>query len=91
MHKDEIIQLHTLFVQIKEEIERELSNNSIFEEYKALGIYPQHVHKSKDEHKKAIFTLGKEIASVFSTNKYSGPDRVAMRLARMGMKIGQKP
>jgi len=90
MHKDEIIQLHTLFVQIKEEIERQLANNHVFEEYKELGIFPQHVHKSKDEHKRAIFILGKEIATVFSTTKYSGPDRVAQRLERMGLRIGQK-
>ncbi|KAA0004400.1 MAG: metal-binding protein [Thermoplasmata archaeon] len=88
MQKEEIIQLHTLFAQIKNELERQSSRrNEAFEEYEKLGVLPHHVHKSKDDHKKAVFILGKGIALEFSHDKYSGTGRVAERLARMEARI----
>ena len=88
MQKEEIIQLHTLFAQIKNELERQYSGrNEAFEEYDKFGVFPHHVHKSKDDHKKAVFILGKGIAQVFSHDKYSGAGRVAERLARMEARI----
>ena len=50
-------------------------------------MLPHHVHKSKDDHKKAVFILGKGIALEFSHDKYSGTGRVAERLARMEARI----
>ena len=35
-----------------------------FTKYKELRISPIHVHRSKDEHKQAIFVLGSELASM---------------------------
>jgi hypothetical protein len=88
MQKEEIIQLHTLFAQIKNELETQSSNNNgSFEEYDQLGVLPQHVHKSKNDHKKAVFVLGKEIAQIFSHNKYSSIGRVSERLYRMERRI----
>jgi len=88
MQKEEIIQLHTLFAQIKNELERQSSRrNEAFEEYEKLGVLPHHVHKSKDDHKRAVFILGKGIALEFSHDKYSGAGRVAERLARMEARI----
>jgi len=87
MQKEELIQLHTLFVQIKEEIEKKLNVNGAFKEYEELGVLPHHIHKSKNAHKKAIFILGKEIAEVFSHNKLSSLSMVAKRLERMEAKI----
>ncbi len=88
MQKEEIIQLHTLFAQIKNELERQsVDNNGAFMEYEKLGVLPHHVHKSKNDHKKAVFILGKEIARIFSHNKYSGIGRVAERLSRMERRI----
>lgn len=88
MQKEELIQLHALFVQIKNEIERQLpEKNGIFHEYEQLGIMPQHVHKSKSSHKKAILILGKEIAEYFSNNnKYASLAKMAQRLERMSIK-----
>jgi len=84
MQKEEIIQLHTLFAQIKNELEQQFSSSaSTFEEYAELNVLPHHVHKSKDDHKRAVFVLGRVIANVFSHDKYSGTGRVAQRLARM--------
>ncbi|HDS58684.1 MAG TPA: metal-binding protein [Thermoplasmatales archaeon] len=84
MQKEEIIQLHTLFAQIKNELEQQFSSpTAAFEEYEQLGVLPHHVHKSKEDHKRAVFILGKVLAQVFSHDKYSGTGRVAERLARM--------
>lgn len=88
MQKEEIIQLHTLFAQIKNEIESQSShNNGAFMEYEKFGVLPHHVHKSKNDHKKAVFILGKEIAQMFSHDKYSSIGRVAERLYRMERRI----
>jgi len=88
MQKEEIIQLHTLFAQIKNELEHQFpSPASTFEEYENLKVLPHHVHKSKDDHTRAVFVLGKVIANVFSHDKYSGTGRVAQRLARMETRL----
>ncbi|MCD6512620.1 MAG: UPF0058 family protein [Thermoplasmata archaeon] len=87
MQKEELIQLHTLFVQIKEELQKRMDLNGAFKEYEELGVYPHHIHKSKNAHKKAIFILGMEIAKVFSHNDLSSMGRVAQRLQRMEAKI----
>jgi len=87
MQKEELIQLHTLFVQIKEEIEQRLDVNGAFQEYEEFGVYPHHIHKSKNAHKKAIFILGKEIARIFSHNNLSSFSLVAKRLEKMEAKI----
>ncbi len=88
MQKEEIIQLHTLFAQIKNEIESQsIHNNGAFMEYENFGVLPHHVHKSKNDHKKAVFILGKEIAQMFSHDKYFSIGRVAERLYRMERRI----
>lgn len=89
MQKEELIQLHTLFVQIKNEIEKQLKGNlnGAFKEYEQLGVYPHHVHKSKNAHKKAIFILGKAIAITLSHNRFSEMGRVAERFDRLVAKI----
>jgi len=86
MQKQEIIQFHTLFAQIKEELERLFPDEEMFKEYMAFGVFPQHVHKSKKEHEKAVFILGEEIARAFSSHKY-GIGRVAEKLFEMQRRI----
>lgn len=88
MQKEELIQLHALFLQIKNEIEKHLKDkNGAFKEYEKLGVYPHHVHKSKNAHKKAIFTLGKEIANILSYNKFSEFGKIVQRMERIIAKI----
>jgi len=84
MHKDELIQMHTLLCQIKNYIEnQDASNAEWFTEYRSMNVSPIHVHRSKGEHKKAIFVLGKEIAEVLSSGDLSGPGRLHHRLTGM--------
>ncbi len=78
MHKNELIQLHTLLCQIKHHFEDQ-SESLRFEDYESVGVQPTHVHRSKSDHKKAIFVLGKELASKLSSDEFSNPGRVSAR------------
>lgn len=59
MNKEELIHIHTLMVHMKDYLEKR--GKGEFSKYYSLKINPTHVHRHKDEHKTAIFTLGKEI------------------------------
>jgi len=54
-----------------------------FSQYQSLQISPIHVHRSKAEHKHAIFILGKEIASVMTHDEFSGPGRTQVRMQEL--------
>ncbi len=82
MQKEELIQIHYLILQIKNELEKIFKLNGAFEEYEKLGVLPHHVHKSKSAHKKAILTLARDLAKAFSYNKLSEMERVAERFDR---------
>jgi hypothetical protein len=73
-----LIQLHTLMVQMKKFFEENGAGE--FSQYQNLGISPIHVHRSKAEHKHAIFVLGKEIATIMAHDEFSGPGRTSVRL-----------
>ncbi len=78
IHKEELIQLHTLMVQMKKFFEENGAGE--FSQYQNLGISPIHVHRSKAEHKHAIFVLGKEIATIMAHDEFSGPGRTSVRM-----------
>src|SRR5581483_91326 len=60
LQKDELIQMHTLLCQIKNHLQSTgVASGEAFAEYEDLGISPVHVHRSKGDHKRAIFLLGK--------------------------------
>ena len=82
MHKEELIQLHKIMAEIKDSFEEENPEND-FSEYYALKIDPSQVHKSKMEHKHAIFVLGQEIAEIMKENDHSAPGRVVARMREM--------
>lgn len=84
MQKDELIQMHTLLCQIKNHLQTMgVANVDSFEEYEGLGISPVHVHRSKGEHKRAIFLLGKELAHFAAKGEFSGPALVSNRFAAL--------
>ncbi|MHC1636269.1 MAG: UPF0058 family protein [Candidatus Methanospirareceae archaeon] len=62
--------LHLLLVQLKKYFE-ENNLGGDFLEYTRLGISPFHVHRSKEEHKKAIFTLANEFSAIVARNRFS--------------------
>jgi hypothetical protein len=63
MKKEELIHIHMLLAQLKKYCE-DTGLNCDFERYRALKISPFQVHRSKEEHKQAIFVLGSELASM---------------------------
>lgn len=84
MQKDELIQMHTLLCQIKNHLQNTgVAEDDSFAEYEGLGISPVHVHRSKGDHKRAIFLLGKELASFASSGELSGPALVSNRFAAL--------
>jgi len=68
-------------VQMKRFFEE--SGNVEFSHYQSLQISPIHVHRSKAEHKHAIFILGQEIASVMAHDEFSGPGRTQVRMQEL--------
>lgn len=84
MQKDELIQMHTLLCQIKNHLQQTgVAPGESFREYENLGISPVHVHRSKGEHKRAIFLLGKELALFAAHGDLSAPAMVGNRFAQL--------
>ncbi|MFZ2070764.1 MAG: UPF0058 family protein [Halobacteriota archaeon] len=63
MKKEELVHLHLLLAQLKKYCE-EHGLNCDFAKYKELGISPFQVHRSKEDHKQAVFILGTELVSL---------------------------
>lgn len=72
MQKEELIQIHTFMLQLRTQIENMTENNNsrAFISYDKLNIGPHKIHKSKDEHKLAVFELSKGIANLLQENNY---------------------
>jgi len=70
IQKDEIIQFHTFLLQLRTHLENMVENNNTqaFLSYDKLNIFPYKVHKSKKEHKLAVFELSKGIAVLLLEN-----------------------
>ena len=84
MHKDELLELHEQMVKIKENFEtREEVPDGLFDAYDQLGVDPSHVHKSKSEHKHAVFVLGNALASSMSEDEFSNAGRVGKRMKEL--------
>jgi hypothetical protein len=69
MNKEELIQLHTLLVQVKEYFE-ENNFDCDFTKYNELGITPLRLHRRKEEHKQAVFILLTEL--ILAAKKHLG-------------------
>jgi hypothetical protein len=85
MQKDELIQLHTFLLQLKTHLEDlvEQDNGTEFLSYEKLNVSPYQVYKSKREHKLAVFTLSKGIATLLSNNHCPGLGKISNRLELM--------
>ena len=78
IQKDELIQIHAFLLQLRAHLENmvENSNPQVFLSYEKLNIGPHKVHKSKKEHKLAVFELCKGIADLLQENNCSAFQRV---------------
>jgi len=61
----------------------EKDNSQVFLPYDEMSIFPQQVHRSKDEHELAIFELSKGIANLLQENDYSISQQIRDSLERM--------
>ena len=85
MQKDELIQLHTFLLQLRTHLENlvEKNNPQAFLSYEKLNIGPHKVHKSKKEHKLAVFELSKGITGLLQENNCSVFQRIYDDLEKM--------
>jgi hypothetical protein len=91
MHKDELLELHEQLVTVKEYFEsREEVEEDLFATYDDLDVDPSHVHKSKSEHKHAVFVLGNALASAMSGDEFSSAGRLSKRMEELADDASQK-
>ena len=84
MHKDELLQLHSLLCQVKRYFEEcGLPLVGEFHEYEGLAVSPQHIHKSKTDHKRAVFLLGKGLSEVVMQGQPDHQARLRERFLRL--------
>jgi hypothetical protein len=63
MKKQELIHLHGLLAQVQNHYEQETGDTVNHDRYTELGVQPTSIHKSKTDHKAAVFALAKGITS----------------------------
>ncbi len=82
MYKDELIQLHQFLVYALKFLAENDKIKNDCSEYILLNINPHHIHKTKAEHKHAIFVLCKIISTIISDkDKDSIPQNVYSSLS----------
>jgi hypothetical protein len=61
MKKQELIHLHGLLAQVRDHYEQTEESPVDHETYTELGVRPTSIHRSKTEHKEAVFALARGI------------------------------
>ncbi len=61
MKKQELIHLHGLLAQVQNHYEEDTGTTVDHDEYEELGVKPTSIHKSKTDHKSAVFALARGI------------------------------
>ena len=91
MHKDDLLELHEEMVAIMETFEgMDDVDSAIFDTYHGLEVTPGDVHKSKSEHKHAVFVLGNALATVMSEDEFSDAGRISKRMQELADDAEQK-
>jgi len=84
MHKDELLELHAQMLTIKDYFAGlEDVDATLFDAYEQLDVTPEDVHKSKSEHKHAVFVLGNALATAMSEDEFSDAGRVGKRMKEL--------
>lgn len=92
MHKDELLQLHSLLCQMKRFFEESgVDTRTEFHEYDGLQVSPQHIHKSKTDHKRAVFLLGKGLSELVMVDQGSHRLRMKERFLRLAACAESEP
>jgi len=91
MHKDELLELHGQMVAIMEYFRGlEDIDSDLFDPYDRLDVTPDDVHKSKSEHKHAVFVLGNALASAMSEDEFSDAGRIGKRMKELAEDAEQR-
>lgn len=61
MKKQELIHLHGLLAEVSTDVEEYHGTPLDLSEYEDLGVRPTSIHKSKTDHKTAVFALARGI------------------------------
>ncbi|MFB6166452.1 MAG: UPF0058 family protein [Haloarculaceae archaeon] len=84
MHKDELLELHEHMVTIMEYFKDiDDVDSGLFDAYEELDVTPNDVHKSKSEHKHAVFVLGNALATAMSEDEFSDAGRIGKRMQEL--------
>jgi len=84
MHKDELLELHDHMVEIMNTFRgMDDVDADAFAAYDELDVTPDDVHKSKSEHKHAVFVLGNALASILSEDEFSDAGRIGKRMEEL--------
>lgn len=84
MHKDELLELHAKMVSIMEHFRgMDEIESYVFDPYDELDVTPDDVHRSKSEHKHAVFVLGNALADVMAEDEFSDAGRIGKRMEEL--------
>jgi len=83
MYKDELIQLHQFLVYVLKNLESEYEVKDECGEYLSLNISPHHIHRTKAEHKHAIFVLSASISHVVAANNGGNSSNISNGLSEL--------
>ncbi len=73
MKKQELIHLHGLLAQVQNHYEQETGETVDHDRYTTLGVKPTSIHKSKTDHKDAVFALAKGITTEMAETEDAEP------------------
>ncbi|GAA0241266.1 UPF0058 family protein [Haladaptatus pallidirubidus] len=69
MKKQELIHLHSLLIEVKDQYEAWNDETIKLQNYEDAGVYPTSIHRSKTAHRDSVFILTNEI-----TEKMANPE-----------------
>lgn len=69
MKKQELIHLHGLLAEVSSHYEAQNGEQVNLDEYESLGIRPTSIHKSKTDHKAAVFAIADGITSTMTSEE----------------------
>lgn len=91
MHKDELLELHEQMVTIMDHFRaRSDVDPMLFQPYEDLDVTPNDIHKSKSEHKHAVFVLGNALANAMSDDEFSNAGRIGKRMEELAQDTQEK-
>jgi hypothetical protein len=77
MRKQELIHLHSLFVEIQRHYEREEDFSIGLSEYESMEVDTSSIHRQKSEHQRAVLALSEAIEAELGEKRSETPSATA--------------